>query len=49
MGFCPEWLAGSPNLDTSNVWGFWVYVVVRATLAPQLELHPLKCLFSLSS
>ena len=29
MTFCPEWVIGSPNLDTSKVWNFWVYVVVR--------------------
>ena len=30
MTFCPEWLTGSPNLDTSNVLNFWIYLVVRA-------------------
>ena len=29
MTFCPEWLTGSPNLDTSNVLFLWVYLVVR--------------------
>jgi hypothetical protein len=28
MTFCPEWLTGSPSLDTSNVLFFWVYLVV---------------------
>ena len=28
MTFCPEWLTGSPNLDTSNVLYFWVYLLV---------------------
>ncbi|EJF63486.1 Emopamil-binding protein [Dichomitus squalens] len=27
MTFCPEWLTGSPNLDTSNVLYLWVYLV----------------------
>jgi hypothetical protein len=26
--FCPEWLTGSPNLDTSNPLFLWVYLVV---------------------
>jgi hypothetical protein len=26
MTFCPEWLTGSPALDTSNVLYFWVYL-----------------------
>ena len=29
MTFCPEWLTGSPNLDTSNALYLWVYLVVR--------------------
>ncbi|KAI0755023.1 Emopamil-binding protein [Daedaleopsis nitida] len=27
MTFCPEWLTGSPNLDTSNFLYLWVYLV----------------------
>jgi len=27
MTFCPEWLTGSPSLDTSNPLFFWVYLV----------------------
>ncbi|KAH9985074.1 Emopamil-binding protein [Russula compacta] len=27
MTFCPEWLTGSPSLDTSNALFFWVYLV----------------------
>ncbi|KAJ7600824.1 Emopamil-binding protein [Mycena floridula] len=27
MTFCPEWLTGSPNLDTSNALYLWVYLV----------------------
>ena len=27
MTFCPEWLTGSPNLDTSNFLFKWVYLV----------------------
>lgn len=27
MTFCPEWLMGSPNLQTSNWLYFWVYLV----------------------
>ena len=26
MTFAPEWLSGSPNLDTSNFMYFWVYL-----------------------
>ncbi|KIY45578.1 Emopamil-binding protein [Fistulina hepatica ATCC 64428] len=26
MTFCPEWLTGSPNLDTSNALYLWVYL-----------------------
>lgn len=29
MTFCPEWLTGSPNLNTSNFLYLWVYLVVR--------------------
>ena len=28
MTFCPEWVTGSPNLDTSNPLYLWVYLVV---------------------
>jgi hypothetical protein len=28
MTFAPEWLTGSPNLDTSNFLKFWVYLVL---------------------
>ncbi|KAF9465744.1 Emopamil-binding protein [Collybia nuda] len=27
MTFCPEWLTGSPNLDTSNPLYLWVYLI----------------------
>ncbi|TFK39032.1 Emopamil-binding protein [Crucibulum laeve] len=27
MTFCPEWLTGSPNLNTSNALFLWVYLV----------------------
>jgi hypothetical protein len=27
MTFCPEWLTGNPNLDTSNALYFWVYLM----------------------
>ncbi|TFY81140.1 hypothetical protein EWM64_g2877 [Hericium alpestre] len=30
MTFCPEWLTGSPNLNTSNPLYLWVYLFVRA-------------------
>jgi len=26
--FCPEWLTGSPNLNTSNALYLWVYLIV---------------------
>jgi len=42
MTFCPEWLTGSPNLDTSNVLNFWVYLVVRVMLIRPLSSRPLK-------
>ncbi|KAH9953345.1 Emopamil-binding protein [Russula dissimulans] len=32
MTFCPEWLTGSPSLDTSNVLFFWVYLVFMNVL-----------------
>lgn len=28
MTFCPEWLTGSPSLDTSNPLYLWVYLFV---------------------
>jgi len=43
MTFCPEWITGSPNLDTSNVLDFWVYPVVRLPPIAPLLFHPLKC------
>jgi len=43
MTFCPEWITGSPNLDTSNVLDFWVYLVVRLPPVAPLLFHPLKC------
>ncbi|KIK26770.1 hypothetical protein PISMIDRAFT_246614 [Pisolithus microcarpus 441] len=27
MTFCPEWLTGSPSLNTSNALFLWVYLV----------------------
>lgn len=33
MTFCPEWLTGSPNLDTSNPLFLWVYLVVSCALS----------------
>ena len=27
MTFCPEWIQGSPNLDTSNWLYLWIYLV----------------------
>lgn len=32
MTFCPEWLTGSPNLDTSNPLFLWVYLVFMNTI-----------------
>jgi hypothetical protein len=37
MTFCPEWLTGSPNLNTANWLHFWVYLVVGFTLS--IDLH----------
>ena len=31
MTFCPEWLTGSPSLDTSNPLYLWVYLFVSGT------------------
>lgn len=30
MTFCPEWLTGSPNLNTSNALHLWVYLFVSS-------------------
>jgi hypothetical protein len=32
MTFCPEWLVGSPNLDTSNFMYLWLYLIFFNTL-----------------
>ncbi|TFK52474.1 Emopamil-binding protein [Heliocybe sulcata] len=32
MTFCPEWLTGSPNLDTSNPLYFYVYLIFMNTI-----------------
>jgi hypothetical protein len=37
MTFCPEWLTGSPNLNTANWLHFWVYLVVG--FAVSFNLH----------
>ena len=42
MVFCPEWLTGNPNLDTSDVLNFWVNLVVRVAPSPPLLFRPLK-------
>ena len=42
MTFCPEWLTGSPNLDTSSAWSFWIYLVVRAASVPYLGFNLLN-------
>ena len=36
MTFCPEWLTGSPNLDTSNPLYFYVYLIVSFLQFPIL-------------
>jgi hypothetical protein len=36
MTFCPEWITGSPNLNTSNVLYLWVYLVVRLYFFPSV-------------
>lgn len=46
MTFCPEWLTGSPNLDTSNPLYLWVYLFVRVILifmSPETVLMTLFC------
>jgi hypothetical protein len=40
MTFCPEWLTGSPNLDTSNALFLWVYLFV-CTFSPFLRAPPI--------
>lgn len=44
MTFCPEWITGSPNFDTSTSLDFWVYLVVHLTpiTPPPPLFHPLK-------
>ena len=32
MTFCPEWLIGSPALDTSNALYLWVYLFVSTII-----------------
>lgn len=50
MTFCPEWLTGSPSLDTSNVLFFWVYLVVSASIAiPSCVFDAIKCAFACRS
>ncbi|KAI9846414.1 MAG: hypothetical protein M1837_004005 [Sclerophora amabilis] len=41
MTFCPEWLTGSPNLDTSNFMYLWVYLFFFNTLWVWLPLYVL--------
>ena len=38
MTFCPEWLVGSPNLNTSNPMYTWVYLFFFNTLWVWLPL-----------
>jgi hypothetical protein len=57
MTFCPEWLTGSPNLNTSNALHLWVYLVVcPANSLPSLVLTNvipsyflLQCMNSMSA
>ncbi|EEB99113.1 hypothetical protein MPER_01266 [Moniliophthora perniciosa FA553] len=39
MTFCPEWLTGSPNLNTSNVLYLWVYLVVSTRFYAGFSLY----------
>jgi len=39
MTFCPEWLVGSVNLDTSNFMYLWVYLVFFNTLWVFIPLY----------
>ena len=43
MTFCPEWLIGSPSLDTSNALYLWVYLFV----SPSVTFHFLSVLMPL--
>ncbi|KAL8418265.1 hypothetical protein RB594_001757 [Gaeumannomyces avenae] len=45
MTFCPEWLVGSINLDTSNFMYLWVYLVFFNTF---VAVHPLELSVCLS-
>ena len=47
MTFCPEWLTGSPNLDTSNVLYLWVYLVVSVLLPVPLIIADTRIYFCL--
>ncbi len=50
MTFCPEWLTGSPNLETGNFLYLWVYLFVsikfRSSAAPLLIVFGLAPLTS---
>lgn len=39
MTFCPEWLVGSINLDTSNFMYMWVYLFFFNTLWVWIPLY----------
>lgn len=39
MTFCPEWLTGNINLDTSNFMYLWVYLVFFNTLWVFIPLY----------
>ncbi|PHH55864.1 Emopamil-binding protein-like [Ceratocystis fimbriata CBS 114723] len=42
MTFCPEWLTGSLNLDTSNFMYFWVYLVLFNSIWVWIPLYILN-------
>lgn len=45
MTFCPEWLTGSPNLNTSNMLFLWVYLVVSFIPLPFKYLTRINLFF----
>lgn len=39
MTFCPEWLTGNINLDTTNFMYLWVYLVFFNTIWVWIPLY----------
>lgn len=43
MTFCPDWLIGSPNLNTSNWLYLWVYLVVCLSFITNVDVDATSC------